>query len=369
MLAGCGGESETDQVPPVSVSVIVAEPQPVPLTREFVGRLAATRSADVRARVPGVLQRRVYKEGANVKAGQLLFQIDPTPFRAELDAALAALARAEAEATNAHVTAERARKLIADGLVSQADLDNAEANERTTAAQREQARADVRAARIRLGYTSVTAPIDGRAAEQQVTEGALVGQNEPTLLTIVEQIDPIYVHFDVPAAGLEQLMRVQESGQVTVASPQEARVEVLLSDGSVYEKAGTVDFIGTRVTPSTGTVPFRGLLPNPEGRLLPGMFVRVRLSLGQRNDAFVVPQAAVLRDSGGAYVWTVGDGNRAVQKRVATEYMEGTDWVVSGLAAGDQVIVQGLMSLQPNMVVAPSFAEPQAAPESSIGSD
>ena len=357
------------EAPPARVRVVTAQPQTVPLTREFVGRLAATRSADVRARVAGVLQRRVYKEGAYVKAGQLLFQIDPTPLQADLDSALAALARAEAEATNARVIADRARKLITQRLISQADLDNAEADERSTAAQMKQAQADAQSARIRLGYASVTAPIAGRAGEQQVTEGALVGQDEPTLLTIVEQIDPIYAHFDVPASGLEQFMRVQATGEVTAAAPNEASVQILLSDGAAYGETGKVDFSATRVDPSTGTVAFRGLVPNSAGRLLPGMFVRVRLSVGQRNRAYLLPQAAVLRDVAGAYVWTVGDNNRAIQKRITTEFMHGSDWVVSGLAPGDRVIVEGMMSVQSDAVVNPSPVEAKTSPQVADGSD
>ncbi len=358
-LAACGSKPQPTEKPPVSVRVITVQPQDVPLTREFVGRLAATRSADVRARVAGVLQRRVYKEGTEVKAGQLLFQIDPTPLQAELNGKLAALARADAEATNAKVIAERARKLITQRLISQADLDTAEANERSTSAQRKQAQADVESARIRVGYTSVTAPIAGRAGEQRVTEGALVGQDGATLLTIIEQIDPIYVGFDLPANGLEHFFRAQSTGQVTAAAANQANVQIVLPDGSVYAETGKVDFTGTSVDPSTGTVAFRGLLPNPNRHLMPGLFVKVRLSLGQRNQAFVLPQSAVLRDVAGAYVWTVAADNRAIQKHITTESMQGTDWIASGLAAGDRVIVDGVMSVRPDAIVNPSPADAQ----------
>lgn len=351
------------ETPPIPVGVLEVQPQAVPLTREFVGRLAATRSADVRARIAGVVERRLYKEGTEVKAGQPLFQIDPKPLQAELDSALATLARAEAESANARVIAERARTLIKERLVSQADLDNAEANERSTAAQMKQAQADVQSARIRLGYALVTAPIAGRAAEQRVTEGALVGEGDATLLTIVEQIDPIYVHFDLPASGLEHFLRVQSTGEVTAAGPNEASVQVLLSDGTAYPESGKVDFTGTRVDPSTGTVAFRGVLPNRSRLLLPGMFVRVRLSLGQRNDVFLVPQTGVLRDAGGAYVWTVGENNQAIQKHITTEFMQGADWVVSGLAAGDRVIVDGVMSVRPDSIVDPSPVEVKSPPQ------
>ena len=353
-VAGCGKQPQPTQMPPMPVGVTTVQPQSVPLVREFVGRLSATRSADVRARVAGVLEKRLYKEGTEVKEGQPLFQIDPTPLQAELDAALATLARAEAEATNAKVIADRARKLIVQKLVAQADLDNAEANERTTAAQMKQAQADVQSARIRLGYALVRAPIAGRAAQQRVTEGALVGQDEATLLTMIEQIHPIYVNFDLPATGLERLTRAESEGAVSTDLPH-AQVEVLMPDGTLYDHKGTVDFTGTTVDPTTGTVAFRGTISNPERRLLPGMFVRVRLSIGERNRVFLVPQTAVLRDAGGAYLFVVGPENRATQKRVTTEMMQGADWIVSqGLEPGDRVIVSGVTNLRPEALVQPS---------------
>lgn len=359
-VAGCGKQPQPMQMPPTRVGVVSVQPQSTPLVREFVGRLSATRSADVRARVAGVLQKRLYQEGTEVKEGQPLFQIDPLPLQAELDRALAALARAEAEATNAKVVADRTRKLIAQKLVSQADLDNAEANERSSAAQMKQAQADVQSARIRLGYALVRAPISGRAGQQQVTEGALVGQDEATLLTIVEQIHPLYVNFDLPASGLERLARVESTGHVSTDIPH-AQVEVLMSDGTPYDQKGTVDFTGASVDPTTGTVAFRGTIPNPQRRLLPGMFVRVRLSMGERKNVFLVPQTAVLRDPSGAYLFVVGADNRAVQKRVTTELMQGEDWVVSqGLAAGDRVIVRGLANLRPDAPVQPTPADASA---------
>jgi len=226
--------------------------QPVPLTRNLVGRLSATRSADVRARVAGVLLKRLYQEGSDVKAGQPLFQIDPAPLRAALDGALAALAQAQATATNAHIAAQRARDLLPSGLVSRSDLDNAEATERSTAAAVEQAKAAVGTARINFGYATVTAPIAGRAGQQGVTEGALVGQGSPTLLTTVEQIDPIYVNFDQPAVDIERLRRAQMAGHVTIARGKAVSVQVTLPDGTPYPHSGTLDFLDVSVDPATG---------------------------------------------------------------------------------------------------------------------
>jgi membrane fusion protein (multidrug efflux system) len=372
-VTGCGKPPEQGAPPPAQVSVIEVRPQSVPLTREVVGRLAATRMADVRARVPGVLLRRLYTEGSDVKADQPLFQIDPTELKAELNSALAALASAEAAATNAHVAAERARKLIADKLLSQADVDNAEANERSTAAQVKQAQAQAQTARIRLGYALVRAPIAGRAGQQRVTEGALVGQTEPTLLTTIEQIDPIYIAFDQPAAVVEQLRRSENSGNVTLLGQSNSQVQLLSANGQPFGDVGTVDFSGASVDPTTGAVAFRGTIANPSRTLLPGMFVKARVTLGQRNQVFKVPQNAVLRDNTGPYVWTVGSDGKAVQQRIATETMEGSDWLVStGLSDGDRVVVTGAAGVRPGspvtVVPAPSLADQESAPRQGGGS-
>ena len=339
--------------------------QPVPLTRNLVGRLSATRSADVRARVAGVLLKRLYVEGSDVKAGQALFQIDPAPLRAALDGALASLAQAEANAANAHVTAQRSRELLPSGLVSRSDLDNAEAAERSTAAAVGQAKAAVGTARINLGYATVTAPIGGRAGQQGVTEGALVGQGTATLLTTVEQIDPIYVNFDQPAVDIERLRRAQVAGSVTMARGRQVSVQVVLADGTTYAHSGTLDFLDVRVDPATGAVALRGIIPNPDHQLLPGMFVGLRLTSGAVNRGFLVPQAGLLRDAQGAYVLVAGADDKVVQKRVTTESLAGPNWIVTeGLADGDRVIVSGTQSARPGSSVAavPATAAPADAP-------
>src|SRR5215469_11939032 len=228
LLAACGSSGKS-AVPaatpaPPPVTVIAVEPQQVPLTSSFTGRLSAYREANVLARVSGVLLKRLYKEGTEVKAGQPLFQIDPAPYRAALDAALAARAQARASAANAHANAQRDRALISSHLVSEQQLDTDEATERSTAAAVKQAEANVESARINLGYTNVTSPITGIAGEQQVTEGALVGQGTPTLLTTVDQLDPIYVNFDEPASQIEELASQEQSGRLVVAGRADAKV-------------------------------------------------------------------------------------------------------------------------------------------------
>lgn len=352
LLIGCGKKEADGPPPPVEVGVITAHAQAVPLTRELVGRLSATRSADVRARVAGVLQKRLYKEGSNVTAGQPLFQIDPQPLAATLSGAQASLAQTEANATNARIAAQRTREVAAKGLVSKASLDEAEASERSTAAQVLQAKANVDMARINLGYATVTSPIAGRSGQQRVTEGALVGQGEATLLTTVEQIDPLYVNFDQPAAEIERLRLEQGTGAVTLMDRNAAQVEVLLADGTPYRHKGTLDFFDFSVNPTTGALAFRGILPNPDRELLPGMYVNLRLTLGQRNHAFLVPPTALQRDAEGAYVKIVGSDGKVIQKRVTTTALRGGEWIVTeGIAEGDRLIVQGTQKAQPGAPV------------------
>ena len=365
LLGACARSGPPPASPPPQVGIVVVHAQPVPLTRNLVGRLSATRSADVRARVAGVLLKRLYTEGSDVKAGQPLFQIDPAPLRAALDGALASLAQAEANATNAHITAQRSRQLLPSGLVSRSDLDNAEAAERSTAAAVQQAKAAVGTARINLSYASVTAPIAGRAGQQGVTEGALVGQGTATLLTTVEQIDPIYVNFDQPAVDIERLRRAQAAGSVSMARGRQVSVQVILADGTPYAHTGTLDFLDVSVDPATGAVALRGIIPNPDHQLLPGMFVGLRLTSGAVNRGFLVPQAGLLRDAQGAYVLVAGADDKVVQKRVTTESLAGPNWIVTeGLADGDRVIVSGTQSARPGSTVAavPATAAPADAP-------
>jgi membrane fusion protein (multidrug efflux system) len=352
LLAACGKAQQDQPAPPPQVGVITVHPGPIPLTRDLVGRLSATRVSDVRARVPGILLKRLYKEGTEAREGQPLFQIDPAPLQTALDAALAAQAQAQATATNAHIAAERARELVPSGLVSRSDLDNAEATERSSAAAVQQAKANVQSARINLGYARVTAPIAGRAGQQAVTEGALVGQGTATLLTTVEQLDPIYVNFDQPAVEVERLRREQSSGDISLVEPHKAVVQLTLPDGSAYGTSGLLDFSDVAVDPTTGAVALRGLIPNPDKQLLPGMYVNVRLTVGTLNHAFLIPQAALLRDAKGPYVLTVGNDSKVVQKRVTADTTNGQNWIIpKGLNEGDRVIVSGTQSARPDSLV------------------
>jgi membrane fusion protein, multidrug efflux system len=365
LTTGCGQtqKQQAQPTPPPQVGFITAHSTSIPLTRDLVGRLSATRVADVRARVPGILLKRLYKEGTEVKEGQPLFQIDPAPLQAALDAALAAQAQAQANATNAHIAAQRARELISSGLVSRSDLDNAEALERSTAAAVQQAKANVESSRINLGYARVTAPIGGRAGQQGVTEGALVGQGTATLLTTVEQLDPIYVNFDQPAIEAQRLQRAQTAGDISLVEPHKAVVQLTLPDGNPYGRSGLLDFLDVAVDPATGAVALRGLIPNPDKQLLPGMYVNVQLTIGTLNHGFLIPQAALLRDGKGPYVLTVGDDSKVIQKRVTTDTTSGQNWIVTqGLVDGDRVIVSGTQNARPETLVS---AVPYVSPDGS----
>jgi len=361
-LAACGKDKPQTPpaMPPPEVGVIQVHPQNVPLTKDLVGRLAAYRSADVRARVPGVLLKRTYEEGTDVKQGQLLFQIDPAPLKAALGASSGALAQAQAAYTNAKTFAQRARELAPKGFISKVDLDNALAAERSAAAAVQAASANTQSARINLGYANVTAPIAGRAGKQQVTEGALVGNGEATLLTTVEQIDPLYVNFTMSVAAMEQMRSAQRSGDLTLAKPDQATVRITLPDGSTYGQPGVLDFSDTSVNPATGAVDLRATIPNPQHQLLPGMYVTLTATLGEHNKVFVVPQQAVLRDTVGAYVMAIGADGKVERKDVTTAETRGGDWVISsGLKSGDTLVVSGIQNVKAG---SPAKASPWHAP-------
>ncbi len=371
-LAACQGKGQGQpQMPPPTVGVIKAQPQSTTLSKELVGRLSAYRSADVRARVSGLLVKRVYQEGSDVKQGQLMFQVDPAPYKAALDSALGNLASAKATATNAHVTAERDRALIPKGYVSKAQLDTDEAAERSSAAAVQQAQASVETARINLSYTNVVAPISGRAGQQQVTEGAIVGNGtadsgtSSTLLTTVDQLDQLYVNFTMSAADMSAMRLAQSKGSVQLSDPNKTSIQITLPDGSKYDQAGTLDFSDTSVNATTGAINLRALVPNPQMQLLPGMYVNLAANLGQQNNIYLIPQQALQRDVAGAYV-LVAENGKAKRKDVTIGSTSGSNWIVtSGLDNGDQVIVSGLISgmppgVQPGADINPTPWQPTA---------
>jgi membrane fusion protein (multidrug efflux system) len=352
LASGCSPSPSNVSTQTPEVSVLRAKSQVLPLTRDLVGRVAAVRTADVRARVSGILLKRTYKEGSEVHEGQVLFQIDPKPYQAALDAALAGLAQAQATAVNAAVNAKRTRDLLPAGLVSRSDVDNNNATERSSQAQVKQAEANVETARINLGYATVTAPISGRSGQQHVTEGALVGQSEATLLTTVDQIDHLYVNFDRPADEILKLQAGQARGDVTLFDRDKATLQVILPDGTAYTPLGTLDFGDVSVDPTNAALAFRGVVANPRRELLPGMFVTVHLTLGTQNRAFVIPQAIVRRDGQGAFVEVADADDKVSQRYIQADVMMGSSWLVTGgLKDGDRIIATSVDKVHPGMRV------------------
>ncbi|SRR5579883_582689 len=363
-LAACGRSEQPPPPPPPQVGVLSVRTQTVPLVRDFVGRLSSTRTAQVRARVTGIVLKRVYTEGTDVKSGDVLFRIDPAPLQATLRSQEGLLAQAQATAEDAQLKARRTQELGQRGLIAKQEVDDAVAAAKEAQAAVKAAEANVENARINLGYATVTAPIDGRAGMANVTEGALVSPTDTNPLTTVQQLDPIYVEFSQPMAEVEQLRRAQANGDLQLAAPNQARVLVVLPDGSVYPHTGTLDFRDMAVDPTTGAVSLRAIVPNPDRALLPGMFVKLRLTLGLRHHAIEVPQAAVQRDENGAYLLTIDANDVVHSKRITLDGQHGSQWVVeSGLNDGDRVIVSGVQKAQPGAKVQPVATETGASVE------
>ena len=356
IVAACGGRSAGPQAPgPVEVGVVTITPAPLTLTRELPGRTSAFRVAEVRARVNGIVQKRLFVEGSDVKEGQKLFLIDPAPYAAALDRAKAALARAEATLGNARVQAARNAELIKTNVVSQQDHDNAMAALKTAEADVAAAQAAELTARIDFGYTTVTAPVSGRIGRSAVTEGAYVQATQASLLATVQQIDPLYVDLTQSADEVLKLRRDLASGKLQGSGKGQARVRLVTDDGREYPITGTLQFAELTVDPGTGSIALRALFPNPKGELLPGMFVRARLEEGVSPQALLVPQVGVTRDQKGVPVAMVVNAERKVERRqLTTDRAVGNAWLVTdGIRAGDQVIVEGLQKVRPGALVNP----------------
>lgn len=361
LLTACGrGQAPTPPATPPLVGVVTAQPASAPLEKSLVGRLSAFRSADVNARVAGVLLKRAYVEGSEVKQGQLLFEIDPAPLKAALASVSAQLAKDQATLAQARTDLVRYQRLHQQNAIAEQTY----ADQKFLVLQQEATvqadQANVQTARINLGYAYVTSPIDGRAGQQQVTEGALVGQGSATLLTTVSQLDPLYVNFTIGVNDLTALQQAAERGDIRLTQANKTTVKVTLPDGSAYAAPGTVDFSAPTVDPATGSVSLRALLPNPDFKLLPGSYVRLSLTLGERHNAFLIPLAALQRDITGTYVLVVGADDKVTHRNVTADGTQGLDWVVtSGLAAGDRVIVSGIQTVQ---IGAPARTEPWQPP-------
>jgi membrane fusion protein (multidrug efflux system) len=360
VLSGCGDKISSAQaqgagMPPPEVSVVTVAPERIAMTTDLPGRLEAARIAQVRARVPGIVTKRVFREGSEVKAGDVLFRIDAAPFQATYNSAQAALARAEANQAQANLKAERFKSLVATNAISKQEYDDAQTAQKQTAADVAAAKATRETARLNLGYATVTAPISGRIGRALVTEGALVGQGEATPLALVQQLDPIYVNVTQSSTEALQLQRAMANGQLQSAGKGQAKVTLLMEDGSAYPHPGKLLFTDMTVDQSSGAITLRAEVPNPDRFLLPGMYVRARIDQAVKEQAIAVPQQAVQRDPGGASVMLVGaDGKVAVQP-VKADTAQGNVWIVSeGLKAGDRVIVEGFQKVRPGAVVKPT---------------
>jgi membrane fusion protein (multidrug efflux system) len=348
--------------PPAEVGVITVKLTDVGLVTELPGRLEASRVAQVRARAAGIVQKRLFTEGSQVRAGQALFQIDASAYQATLASALASLAKAEASQMQATAQAERFKPLIEAKAISQQEFVNAQAAQKLAEADVAVARAAVQSARINLGYAAITAPISGRIGRALVTEGALVGQGEATPMALIQQIDPMYVNFTQPASDVLQLRRKLESGQLKRAGSQAASVRLVLEDGSEYAKPGKLLFSDLTVDSTSGQITLRAEVPNPAGALLPGLFVRVRLEQAQAGSAITLPQQAVTRSPQGDSVMVVATDGKVAPRPVKVGGQQNSQWVIlDGLQNGDQVMVDGFQKLRGG---APVKAVPWQAPGS-----
>ncbi|MBC7730696.1 MAG: efflux RND transporter periplasmic adaptor subunit [Bacteriovorax sp.] len=346
--AGPGGGAP----PPAEVGVVTVAPQAVGLATELPGRLEASRVAQVRARAAGILLKRLFKEGSDVKAGQALFQIDAAPYRASVASAQAALARSEANLTQAASLAERYKPLLEANAISKQDFINAVAAQKSAEADVASGKAAVQVAQINLGYASVTSPIAGRIGRALVTEGALVGQGEATQLAVVQQINPMYVNFTQSTTDVLRLRKAVEGGKFKRAGSDGASLRIVLEDGSDYGQPGKLLFTDLTVDPTSGQITLRAEVPNAAGLLLPGMYVRVRLEQAQAEAGIVVPQQAVTRGSTGDSVMVVAPDGKAMQRPVKVGLSVNGQWVVlDGLKAGEQVMVDGFQKLRGNAPV------------------
>ena len=355
-LAACGGGDQKPAAaaaggapPPPEVAVVSVAPQTAPLVTELPGRVEASRVAQVRARVNGIVLKRLFREGSEVRAGQLLFQIDPAPYQAAVDSAKAALSRAQANLVQAREQATRFKPLADARAISTQDYINAQAAQAQAEADVAAAQAALRSAQLNLGYASVTAPISGRIGRALVTEGALVSATEATQLALIQQIDPVYVN---STQAVTEVARLRKAA--TAASTDLSSVRIVLDDGSELPQRGRLMFSDLSVDPTSAQVTLRTEVANPQALLLPGMYVRTRLVQGQIAGAMLVPQQAVTRGPQGDSVLVVGEGGMAAPRNIKIGGVSGSEWIVlDGLKAGEQVIVEGFQKMRPGAPVKP----------------
>ena len=345
--------------PPANVAVMTVAPEDVANTTELPGRIEAVRNADVRARVGGIVQKRLYGEGSEVRAGAVLYQIDAAPFQAAYNSAEAALARADANLGQVTTRLNRYRSLVDSNAISKQEFDDVLSAQKLAAADVAAAKSVLDNARLNLSYSTITAPIAGRIGRTLVTEGALVTANDPTALAVIQQLDPIYVTLTQSSVELSQLReKITQSGQ----RGTKIKLTLLTEDGKPYAHTGQFLFSETTVDPLSSSVILRAQFPNPERSLLPGMYVRVKLEQGVRSGTITVPQQAVMRTADGSVVMSINAEGKVIPKPVKTGGAYGTRWIItSGLDLGDQIIVEGLQKAKPGATVKASPWEPAGA--------
>ncbi|QWW69846.1 efflux RND transporter periplasmic adaptor subunit [Rhizobium sp. WYJ-E13] len=368
LAAGQTLAQEGMQMPPAAVGVVEMKAHAVPVINELPGRIAATRVSEVRARVSGILQERVFEQGTLVKQGDVLYRIDPRLFRVRVASAEATLQRAKATQQNARLQLERQQSLRERNIATGIDYDTAAVAVAQADADVASAEAGLDEAKINLDYTEVRAPITGIIGGALVTEGALVTADGTSNLALIQQIDPVYADFTQSAQDLLNLKRAVAEGKLESAAPGEARVELVFDDGSLYAEPGRLLFASANVDPNTGQVTLRAEFPNKHGDLLPGMYVRVRIEQAVRQDALTVPQRAVTRNEAGqAQVYVLAEGNKAELRPVTLGQVLGSEWVVeTGLKPGETVIADGVQKVQPGVTVVPEPWKPDATADASI---
>jgi membrane fusion protein (multidrug efflux system) len=361
LLAACGKKDDKagSAPPPPQVAVYTVAPATVTLTTELPGRLEASRVAQVRARTPGIVLQRVYKEGSDVRAGEVLFRIDPAQFQASYDSAQAAVAKAEANLAQAELKVKRYKPLLAAQAVSNQEYDDAVTAQKQAAADLATTRAARTNAGLTLGYATVTSPISGRVGRALVTEGALVGQGEATPMATVQTLDPIYVTITQSSTDVLRLQRALAAGKLKGADGGKnagaAKVTLVTEDGQPYPQSGKLLFSDVAVDETTGSVAMRAEFPNPNRTLLPGMYVRARLEQAVNEAALQVPQQAVVRGPEGSTVMVVGADNKVTAVPVKADAAQNGSWIVSsGLKGGERVIVEGFQKTKPGGTVTPT---------------
>ncbi|MFB9789186.1 efflux RND transporter periplasmic adaptor subunit [Shinella granuli] len=364
ILAGCQDEQAAQggfAFPPPQVAVITVKAEDVPITNDLPGRIAATRTAEVRPRATGIVIERIFEQGSQVKEGDVLYRIDPAPFQVQVDSAEATLRRARAVQAQARNTAERQEQLRKSNVASVQTYDDAVAQLAQADADVAIAEASLATAKLNLEYTEVKAPISGRIGRALITEGALVSANGTENLATIQQLDPVYADFTQSATDLIRLRKALQDGAL-MADNNSADVKLVLDDGSAYPHSGKLLFSEAAVDETTGQVTLRGEFPNPDGDLLPGMYVRVQIEQGIEKNAVIVPQQAVQRDSSGsALVYVVSADNKAGTRSVRVGRAIGTNWVIpDGLKDGEKIIVEGFQKVQPGGEVVPTEWNPNA---------